>query len=123
MNTISAKHVPTKNTNNVWAVSIEGQEEVQYCKSPYKAMRYMFLLKARTGFIIAKESLQQLSEAIAKQKAEQPLSPEQAAVKEKVEAAVEEFVESHSVEAVLAEKPKKVRKPRSRKPKAEEVAA
>ncbi len=121
MNTISAKHVPTKNTNNVWAVSIEGQEEMSYCKSPYNAMKLMFLIKSRTGAQISKDSLQQLSAAIAEQKASQ-LTPEQVAVKEKVEAAVEEFVESHSVDAVL-EKPKKVRKPRTRKPKVAEEAA
>lgn len=122
MNTIFAKHVPTKNTDNVWAVYVEGQEEVQYCKSAYKAMRLMFLLKARTGFVIAKGSIQKLSMAIAKQKEiESPLTPEQVAAKENVDAFVEEFVESHSVDAVL-EKPKKVRKSRTRKPKDEKAA-
>lgn len=121
MNTISAKHVPTKNTTNVWAVFVEGQEEMSYCKSPYNAMKLMFLLKSKTGAMISKDSLQQLSTAIAESKAAQP-TPEQVAVKEKVEAAVEEFVESHSVDAVL-EKPKKARKPRTRKPKVAEEAA
>lgn len=124
MSTILAKNIPTKNTNNVWAVYMEGEEEnMSYCKSAYKAMRFMFLLKARTGNIISKDSLQELSQAIAKQKAEQPLTPEQQAAKEKIEAVVEEFVESHSVDAVLAEKPKKVRKPRTRKPKVTEEVA
>ena len=34
MNTISAKHVPTKNTNNVWAVFVEGQEEIPNLSPP-----------------------------------------------------------------------------------------
>lgn len=124
MSTISAKHVPTKNTNNVWAVYIEGEENnMSYCKSAYKAMRFMFLLKSRTGNVISQDSLQELSQEIARQKAEQPISTEQQAAKEKVEAAVEEIVKSHSVDAVLAEKPKKVRKPRTRKAKVAEEAA
>lgn len=61
MNTILAKHVPTKNTKNVWAIYMEGQEDnLNYCKSAYKAMRLMFLLKAKTGSNISGECLEEL---------------------------------------------------------------
>lgn len=124
MSTIFAKNIPTKNTNNVWAVYMEGEEEsLSYCKSAYKAMRLMFLIKSRTGNTIDNDSLQSLVQANAQYKAEHPLTPEQQAAKEKVEAIVEDFAESHSVDTVLNEKPKKVRKPRTRKPKVAEEAA
>lgn len=119
MNTIFAKNIPTKNTNNVWAVYMEGEEEnLSYCKSAYKAMRLMFLIKAQTGFTIDDDSLKALVQANAQYKAEHPLTQEQVEAKEKIEAAAEQIAEEHSVDAVLAEKPKKVRKPRTRKPKA-----
>ena len=35
-----------KSENNVWMVAITGEEQGKaYCKSPYKAMRFAFLLK------------------------------------------------------------------------------
>ncbi len=61
-----------KSDNNVWAVAITGDEQPSaHCKSAYKAMRYMFLLKKQTGLYIATESLDRLSSEIALQKAEQ----------------------------------------------------
>lgn len=37
-------------TAHIWVVSISGDNASRvYCKSPYKAMRYAFLLKKRTG--------------------------------------------------------------------------
>jgi len=61
-----------KSDNNVWAVAITGDEQPSaHCKSAYKAMRYMFLLKKQTGLYIAAESLDRLSSEIALQKAEQ----------------------------------------------------
>ena len=54
----------------VWVVSIEGQDDSrQFCKSARAAMKYMFLLKSRTGLYISKEGLQLLSAEIARQKA------------------------------------------------------
>ena len=47
-----------KSDNNVWAVSITGDEQPSaHCKTAYKAMRFMFLLKKQTGLYIADESL------------------------------------------------------------------
>ena len=70
MNTIVVNQVQSnKSENMVWVVSIEGIEgSRQYCKSPRSAMKYMFLLKTRTGVRISKEGLQMLSAEIAKQK-------------------------------------------------------
>ena len=100
--------------NNVWAVAITGEEKPEgYCKSAYKAMRFAFLLKKRTGVMIDDASLKNLSECIAEQKAKQA-----EAGQEKLAEVAQEFVESHSVDAVLAQEPKKARKPRKKaKPK------
>ena len=44
--------------NNVWAVAITGEEKPEgFCKSAYKAMRFAFLLKKRTGVMIDDASL------------------------------------------------------------------
>jgi len=84
-----------KSENNVWMVAITGEEQGQaYCKSPYKAMRFAFMLKKQTGFSIEDASLKALSEKIAKQKA-----------------AAAEAEESAEQEA----QPKKQRKPRTNK--------
>ena len=91
--------------NNVWAVSITGDEQPSaHCKTAYKAMRFMFLLKKQTGLYIAAESLAQLSAEIAFRKAEQA-------------AGVSEASELQADEP----KPKAKRKPRSKK--SEETAA
>ena len=89
-----------KSENNVWMVAITGEEQGQaYCKSPYKAMRFAFMLKKQTGFSIEDASLKALSEEIAKQKA-----------------AAAEAAESAEHEAQQPEaKPKKQRKPRTKK--------
>ena len=61
-----------KSDNNVWAVAITGDEQPSaHCTSAYKAMRYMFFLKKLTGLYIAGDSLTQLSQEIARVKAEQ----------------------------------------------------
>lgn len=100
--------------NNVWAVAITGEEKPEgFCKSAYKAMRFAFLLKKRTGVMIDDASLKSLSECIAEQKAKQAEVGQ-----EKLAEVTQEFVESHSVDAVLAQEPKKARKPRKKaKPK------
>ena len=102
-----------KSENNVWAVAITGDEQPSaHCKSAYKAMRFMFLLKKQTGLYIADESLAQLSQEIARTKAAQA-----EAGKEKIAEVTQEFIETHSVDAVLATKPetKGKRKPRTKK--------
>ena len=127
-----------KSDNNVWAVSVQGEEQVKsYCKSPYKAMRYAFLLKKQTGFYINDICLTRLSLEIKRLK-EAALTPEQKEGKERIDAAVEQFVEEHSVNNVLAkadeEKAKakgkrKAAEPKAKKPrkasskKTEKVAA
>ena len=89
-----------KSENNVWMVAITGEEQGQaYCKSPYKAMRFAFMLKKQTGFSIEDASLKALSEEIAKQKA----------------AAAEAAEPAEQDAQQLEAKPKKQRKPRTKK--------
>ena len=57
-------------TAHIWVVSIDGQPHSKvYCKSPYKAMRYAFLLKKRTGLNISDNCLARVSHEIARAKA------------------------------------------------------
>ena len=99
-----------KSDNNVWAVSITGDEQpCAHCKTAYKAMRFMFLLKKQTGLYIAAESLVLLSAEIAFRKAEQAA--------EKAPQGLNEVTEVQANEP----KPKAKRKPRSKK--SEETAA
>lgn len=135
-----------KSENMVWAVYVQGNEQEKcYCKSPYKAMRYAFYLKKQTGLYISDICLARLSLEIKRIK-EASLTPEQIEAKERIDEAVEQFVEEHSVDNVLAKddeakakgkrkaaksaadaeaaaepKAKKQRKPRSKKQ--EKVAA
>ena len=89
-----------KSENNVWMVAITGEEQGQaYCKSPYKAMRFAFMLKKQTGFYIEDASLKALSEEIAKEKA--------ASAESEVEKPAEQEVQTE-------EKPKKQCKPRKK---------
>lgn len=91
-----------KSENNVWAVGITGEEQEQaYCKSPYKAMRFAFLLKKQTGFRIEDASLKSLSEEIARQKAAEAAAEAEKPAEQEVQ---------------TEEKPKKkARKPRAKK--------
>ena len=95
-----------KSENDVWAVGITGEEQEQaYCKSPYKAMRFAFMLKKQTGFRIEDASLKSLSEEIARQKA--------AVAAAEAEKPAEQEVQTE-------ERPKKkARKPRAKKAEAE----
>ena len=95
-----------KSENNVWAVGITGEEQEQaYCKSPYKAMRFAFMLKKQTGFRIEDASLKSLSEDIARQKAAE---------------AAAEAEQPAEQEVQTEEKPKKkARKPRAKKAESE----
>ncbi len=91
-----------KSDNMVWAVYAQGNEQQTcYCKSPYAAMKMAFLLKKQTGLYISDICLTRLSLEIRKLK-EAALTPEQKEVKEKIDEAVEQFVEEHSVDNVLA---------------------
>jgi hypothetical protein len=102
-----------KSENNVWAVGITGEEQEQaYCKSAWKAMKFAFLLKKQTGFYIEDDSLKMLSEEIARQKAAN------AAAEQPAEQEVQPEAEQQS-EAEA--KPKKARKPRTKKVQAEPV--
>ena len=101
-----------KSENNVWMVAITGEEQGKaYCKSPYKAMRFAFLLKKQTGYSIEDASLKALSAEIAKQKAEAAAAePEKPA-------------EQEAQQPEAEEKPKKQRKPRAKKePKVVQMA-
>ena len=111
-----------KSDNMVWAVYAQGNEQQTcYCKSPYAAMKMAFLLKKQTGLYISDICLTRLSLEIRKLKVA-AMSPEQVAAKEHVNELVEEFIEEHSVNNVLAkadeEKAKAKGKRKSSKPKA-----
>ena len=104
-----------KSDNMVWAVFAQGNEqEKSYCKSPYKAMRMAFLLKKRTGLYISDICLSRLSLEIRKLK-EAAMSPEQVAAKEHVDELVEEFIEEHSVDKVLAKADEEKAKAKSKR--------
>lgn len=98
-----------KSSNNVFQVAISGQAKAEaFCKSAYKAMRFMFLLKKRTGLNISENCIAYLSNVIKQ---------EQAAKAAALQQKVENLAESHSVDNVLAkaeeqkaEKPKRQRK-------------
>lgn len=99
-----------KSENNVWMVAITGEEQGQaYCKSPFKAMRFAFMLKKQTGFRIEDASLKSLSEEIARQKAAKAAAE-----------AEQPKEEASKPEAENQEQPKKkARKPRAKKAEAE----
>ena len=126
MNTIVVNQAQSnKSENMVWVVSIEGQDDTrQFCKSARAAMKYMFLLKSRTGLYISKEGLQMLSAEIARLK-----NPEAVA---KIQKHAEAIAEAHDVNRILAQ-PKEEKeavveevaptpKKRGRKPKAAKAA-
>ena len=127
-NSILVANVPSNKSNNmVWAVYAQGNEQATaYCKSPYKAMRMAFLLKKQTGYYISDICLARLSLEIKRLK-EAALTPEQKEAKEHFDEAVEQFVEEHSVNNVLAkadeEKAKAKGKRKASTKKKEKVAA
>ncbi len=110
-----------KSNNNVFAVAITGNEQPSaYCKSAYMAMRFMFLLKKQTGMNISDNCLTRLSAEIARVKAAKA-----EAGKEVVAEVTQEFIETHSVDNVLAQEPEKKktkRKPRRTKKNVEMAA-
>ena len=127
MNSILVSSVRSnKSDNNVWAVYVQGQESKKsYCKSPVKAMRFAFYLKKLTGCRIADNSLAVLSLEIKRHK-EAAMTAEQKAAKEHVDEVVEQFVEEHSIDNVLAkdeEKPKAAPKKRKSSKKAKKEVA
>ena len=107
-----------KSENTVWAVAITGDHYPKaFCKSAYKAMRFAFLLKKRTGLNISDNCLARLSHEVAGQKAARA-----AEFKEKVQ----EIAESHSVDKVLAQQPEpqpEQKKKRGRPRKTQQVTA
>lgn len=126
MNTIVVNQAQSnKSENMVWVVSIEGQDDSrQFCKSARAAMKYMFLLKSRTGLYISKEGLQMLSAEIARLK-----NPEAVA---KIQEHAEAIAEAYDVNRILTQ-PKEVKeavveevapkpKKRGRKPKVAKAA-
>ena len=109
---VSAKK-SNKSENTVWAVAVTGDNPQAYCKSAYKAMRFAFLLKKRTGLNISDNCLARLSHEVAGQKAARA-----AEFKKKVA----EIAESHSVDKVLAQQPEQ-KKRRGRPRKTQQVTA
>jgi len=110
----------TRENNKIWMVAIEGEEQPKaYCKSAYKAMRFCFLLKKQSeNTNISEDSLKLLSAEIKEAKAKKAEEANQEG-QERLAEVTQEFIEEHSVDAVLAqqpeaepEKPKKQRKSR-----------
>lgn len=99
-----------KSENTVWAVAITGEENPQaFCKSAYKAMRFAFMLKKRTGLNISDNCLSRLSQEVAGQKAARAAE---------VKKVVKVFCEEHSVDNALAQKPEpQAEQPKEEKPK------
>lgn len=78
MKTIIASSVKSAtNGNQLWAVTITGESRPKaFCKTPYKAMRLMFLLKSKTGIDISENCLSRLSSEISRAKAQtNPATP------------------------------------------------
>ena len=99
---IAASAKSNKSHNNVWVVFISGKEQDKmYCKNAYKAMRFAFLLKKRTGLNISDNCLTRLSHEIALAKKEN-----QEAAKAKV-AEVAEALTTNKKAAPKARKPRK----------------
>ena len=126
MNTIVVNQAQSnKSENMVWVVSIEGQDDSrQFCKSARAAMKYMFLLKSRTGLYISKEGLQLLSAEIARLK-----NPEAVAkIQENAEAIAEAYdvnrilAQSKEMKEAVVEEVAPTPKKRGRKPKAAKAA-
>jgi len=112
----------TRENNKIWMVAIEGEEQPKaYCKSAYKAMRFCFLLKKQSeNTNISEECLKLLSAEIKEAKAKKAEEANQEG-QERLAEVTQEFIEEHSVDAVLAqpeqvtlevEKPKRQRKQR-----------
>ena len=112
----------TRENNKIWMVAIEGEEQpMGYCKSAYKAMRFCFLLKKQNeNTNISEDCLKLLSAEIKEEKAKKAEEANQEG-QERLAEVTQEFIEEHSVDAVLAqpeqvtlevEKPKRQRKPR-----------
>ena len=108
-----------QSNNNVWAVAITGDEQPSaHCKSAYKAMRFMFLLKKQTGLYISGECLAQLSQEIARVKAAQAeATPDAAAAVTEESPSDEAAVSGASPSEAVSDqpKPKARRKPRTKK--------
>lgn len=109
-----------KSENNIWAVSITGEKEPKaYCKSAYKAMRFAFLLKARTGLNISDNCLARLSQEIEFVKVEnrklQYIKAQMAKKDEEIAAIAAE--QRKEMEEEKAKAGKKQRKPRTKKAK------
>ena len=97
---------------NVWAVRITGQEKVEaFCKSAYTAMKFMFLLKKRTGLNISENCLARLSQEIAAWKLAQKKGQ---LLENAANAQCDKLIEEAEKEQA-EEKPKKQRKPRQKK--------
>lgn len=110
---VSAKK-SNRSENIVWAVAITGEEPKAYCKSAYKAMRFAFLLKVRTGYNISENCLSRLSHEIALMKVEKAKAAWFEAQEQKnYEEVIVPVMEAQKKEEEA--KPKKKRQPRSKK--------
>lgn len=105
-----------KSENNVWSVAITGEEQPQgYCKSAYKAMRFAFLLKKRTGVSIDEKSLKDLSHEIAELKAKNAEAGNEKMAEGTEESSADSVQAQQPEPEAKAEQPKKQRKPRAKK--------
>ena len=66
---IASAQKSNRSNNMVWAVAVTGEESPRaFCKSAYKAMRFMFLLKKQTGLNISDNCLSRLSKEVQEMK-------------------------------------------------------
>ncbi len=110
-----------RSENRVWAVAITGEEQPKaYCKSAYKAMRFAFLLKVRTGLNISENCLARLSQEVQMAKCVEEEKAKIATIRkwnEAIDAKIDAVAAEQTKQIALEEsKPaKKQRKPRQKK--------
>ena len=122
---LAAKAVNLYSENSIWFVYFSNDSNERfYCKSAYKAMRLMFLLKKRMGLNISDNCLARLSQEIAKAKGS--ASREQSTGSAEAQPVSSKAPQGAMVPEVKQPEPQpaeeKPKKRRGRKPKAEKVA-
>lgn len=98
--------------NLVWVVGISGEEPSAYCTSAYKAMRFAYMLKARTGINISENCLARLSQEIAFIKQEQIKIHNIHLLERAADAKIDEVAAQQTKEMMEQQPKKKQRKPR-----------
>lgn len=112
---VSAKK-SNRSENTVWAVAITGEKEPKaHCKSAYKAMRFAFLLKARTGLNISENCLSRLVFEMSEYKQQLNLDIASKRLMEAEDAKLDAMIEAVAAEQREEKKARKPRNPRAKK--------